>query len=55
MVDPLFFFPFAFTLPGQALTLPIDLLVVDLEDGVAANRKAEARDTVEAALNGGGE
>jgi citrate lyase beta subunit len=35
----------------KATTLDVDAICLDLEDGVAANRKAEARATVTAALN----
>ena len=34
----------------KAITLPADSLILDLEDGVALNRKAEARQTIVAAL-----
>jgi citrate lyase beta subunit len=34
----------------KAATLPVDTLILDLEDGVALNRKAEARQTVVNAL-----
>lgn len=38
----------------KARTLPVDGLILDLEDAVAPENKAVARETVAAALNGGG-
>lgn len=38
----------------KAKTLPADTLIFDLEDAVAPEAKAEARDTISTALSGGG-
>jgi citrate lyase subunit beta-like protein len=34
----------------KALTLGVDCICMDMEDGTAANRKAEARETIARAL-----
>lgn len=38
----------------KARSLPCDVVIMDLEDAVSADKKKEARDTVCAALTSGG-
>ena len=38
----------------KATTLDVDCVCLDMEDGVAANRKQEARDTIASALSTNG-